>query len=545
MSAARATGRASLQLMVFVLLSRVLGVVRDMVLSHVFGQNLTTDVFTAAFRIPDILQYLVAGGALATVFVPVFTSYWSRGDEEDAWRVFSTVVSVTAVVALVLVLALEVAADPVARWMNPFLGDPRPGETIDPVALAARKEWAWDEVARLSRVLLPAQWCFFLGGLMMGTLNARDRFLAQSLGPVAYNLGQIVCGLLLGRTPLGIASMTWGALLGAAAGNFLLPVWDLWRSGARFRPALDLRHEGVRRVGALMLPALLGLSLSQLGFWITGTFVRGEGYVTALRNAYNLTQAPIGIFAQASAIALLPAISRLAARGDREGFRREIHDGIRRILFLTVPASLLMAVLAEPLVAAVYQSGNYGPQAVRDASAALWCYSLGTFAWSAQAVLARGFYAMENSRTPTVITSAMVGVFTLLCLVLPPLGLGYRGLALALSAAGTLNMVVFFAVLQRAAGGLAVRALVGAALRITAAAAASGAVAYGGMRLLWDGPENGGRAQALLVLLVAGGAALAAYVALSLALRIPELRTLRAMFRRAPAPAPPEGEPPS
>ncbi|MFM7322097.1 MAG: murein biosynthesis integral membrane protein MurJ [Armatimonadota bacterium] len=539
MSAARASGKASLLLMGFVLLSRVLGVVRDMVISHTFGQDLVTDTFTAAFRIPDILQYLVAGGALATIFVPVFTQYWTEGREDEAWGIFRTVMTVVAVVALVLVVALEFAAEPVARWMNPNLGDPRPGELVDPALLAARKESAWGEVARLSRILLPAQWCFFTGGLMMGTLNARRRFLIPALGPVLYNIGQIGAGIVLGRTPLGISSMTWGALAGAAAGNVLLPLWDLHRAGGRLPGRIDLSHPGVRKVGALMLPALLGLSLSQLGFWITGSFAKGAGYLSALRNAYNLTQAPIGIFAQASAIVLLPTISALAARGDREGFRDEIHHGIRRILFLTVPTSLWMAVLAEPIVATLYLGGRYGPDAVRDAASALWCYSVGTFAWSAQAVLARGFYALQDSRTPTVITTAMVGVFVGLCILLPPTGLGFRGLALALSIAGTCNMIAFLMVLGRRTGGLRTGALALSTLRIVAASAVSAAAAGLVGRVLWHGPSaEAGRLPALVAVAGAGGVALMVYVALGLVLRIPELHSVRALLRR---PVPPEG----
>ncbi len=519
-------------LMAFVLLSRILGVARDMVISHTFGQDLATDIFTAAFRIPDILQYLVAGGALATVFVPVFTQYWTEGRHDDAWKVFRTVMAVVAAVALVLVLILEFAADPVARWMNPHLGDPAAGEAIAPAELAARKEAAWGQVAALSRILLPAQWCFFTGGLMMGTLNARQRFLVPALGPIAYNLGQIACGLALGRTPLGIASMTWGALIGAFAGNVLLPLWDLRRSGGTLRGIVDLSHPGVRQVGSLMLPALLGLSLSQLGFWITGSFARGEGHLSALRNAYNLTQAPIGIFAQASAIVLLPTISALAAQGKRDEFRDEIHFGIRRILFLTVPASLWMAVLAEPLVGAIYQGGRYGAAEVRVAAGALWFYSLGTFAWSAQAILARGFYALRDTKTPTWVTTVMVGLFTVLCAVLPGTGLGYRGLALALSVAGTANMVVFFVLLSRRTGGIRARELALATLRIVVAAALSAIAGNLILRLVWEGPESANRLQALLVLGGAGSVSLIAYAIVCVLLRVPELKTFRTLLRR-------------
>lgn len=513
MSVSHAAGRATLLMMAFVLLSRVLGVVRDIVIGHLFGQNQLTTVYTASFRIPDILQYLVAGGALATVFVPVFTEYWSTEREEDAWKTFGTVLTLVALIAAALVLLLEIFALPVARVMNP---------KFSAAAVA--------ETARLSRILLPAQWCFFLGGLMMGTLNARQRFLVPALGPIAYNGGIILGGVLLHRS-LGIAAMTWGALAGAFAGNFLLPIWQLRRIGGKFPLGIDLDHPGVRKVGALMLPALLGLSLSQLGFWITGFFLPDDARLSALRNAYNLTQAPIGIFAQASAIVLFPTISALAARQEWAAFRQALHLGIRQILFLTVPASLLMAVLAEPTISAIYLSGHFGPGDVPLAAEALLCYSLGTFAWSAQAVLARGFYAMQNSKTPVQITTTMVVFFVGLCFALPPLfHLDYRGLALALSLAGTLNMAIFLALLQRRVGGLDVRGLARASARIGLAAGVAGGVAWLLLRLLWPGPTT--RLAALPALLGAGAAALAVYAGMCLLLRVPEVRTVQAMFRR-------------
>jgi putative peptidoglycan lipid II flippase len=462
MAGGQAAGRASVLVMAFVLLSRVLGVVRDMVISHRFGQDLITDVYTAAFRIPDILQYLVAGGALATVFVPVFTQYWTQEKREDAWTVLQTVLTAVSIIAIVFIIGLEIFARPLAQLMNPHLGELRIGEVLPAADVAARQAWAWDEVARLSRILLPAQWCFFVGGLMMGSLNARQKFLVPAIGPVTYNLGQILAGWFFGGTELGISAMTWGALIGAVAGNFLLPAADILRSGGTLIPKLHLNHPGVRKVGALLLPALLGLSLSQLGF----------------KNAYNLTQAPIGIFAQATAIVLLPTLSAMLAKGDMAGFVIELNTGIRRILFFTIPSSVLMAVLAEPIISALYLGAKYGPVQVHDAAVALRWYSIGTFAWSLQSVLARGFYASQDTKTPTIITSAMVAVFIGLCFVIPPLGLGYAGLALALSIAGTINMFVFLWTLRQRHPTLGVRPILAASLRIALASGVSGSIAW-------------------------------------------------------------------
>jgi putative peptidoglycan lipid II flippase len=511
---ARATG----MMIALVLLSRVLGVVRDIVLAYFFGQDVITDTYTAAFRVPDMLYLLVAGGALSSVFVPVFTQYINDRREDDAWRTFGSFITIVGVVAAGLVLVMEIAADFVTRLLFPLFSQPVVAET-----------------AALSRILLPAQWCFFVGGLMMGVLQARGRFLVPALGPVIYNITIILGGLLGGwlfyRQPqVGISLMTWGALIGAVVGNFLLPLWDLRRSGARWKLGIDLRHPGVVRVGRLLLPAVLGLSLSQLGFWITQSFLPEGGEISALKYAYNLTQAPIGIFAQASAIVLFPTISLLAAQKDWPAFRTEVSQGIRRILFLTVPASLLMTVLAEPIIRLLYAGPRYGDAEIAQAASALRIYSLGTFAWSAQAVLGRGFFAMQDTRTPLSITKAMIVLFTLSCFALNYL-LGFEGLALAMSLVATVNMGIFLVLLGRRVGGLDIRGMARSAARIFAAAALSGGAAWGVLRAL-DAVIADTKPGAALQLAVAGGVALAVYVGACALLRVPELSGVRAMFRR-------------
>lgn len=516
LNAVKRAGKATAMMMVFVLLSRVLGLVRNSVLAHYFGQGPTTDEFVAAFRVPDMLMYLVAGGAIAPVFVPVFAGYWHNDRKEEAWKVFSVVVCIVAVAVFALIILMEIFAVPVTQFLNPKFSDE-----------------AVQRTAYLSRILLPAQWCFFVGGLLMGVLNARERFLIPAIGPVVYNLGIILGGLLF-HQKWGIASMTIGAVVGAFAGNFLLPAWDLWRSDAKFRPHFDFSHPGVREIGRLMLPAILGLSLSQLTFWITPSFLGNDGRISALKNAYDLTQAPIGVFAQASAIVLFTTISMLAARQEWERFREEVSRGIRQIFFLTIPTSALMAVLAEPLIGLLYQGGKYGPEDVHAAAAALWCYSLATFAWSAQAVLARGFYAMKDTKTPVIITTAMVFLFIGFCFLLPPLlpeRYGYLGLAIAASVVATMNMVVFLFALQKKAGGLNLRGIVSSALRITLASAAGSAAAYG-LTLLLNRLPHEGRLMNALILLVAGGAGIVVYAVGCYLLRVPELRTVREMFQR-------------
>lgn len=502
-----------------VLLSRVLGVVRDMVLTARFGQNETTTVFGRAFAVPDLIALVIAGGALSSVFIPVFAEYWNEKREDEAWRMFGTIMTVVGGIVAVLVIGMEAGVAPLTRLLNPRFGDAAVVDT-----------------ANLTQILLPAQWCFLIGGLMMGTLYARKRFLVPALAPIFYNLGQIIGGLFFGGGPGDpterIASMAWGALIGAFAGNIVLPFWELWRVGVRWTPGWDLSHPGVRRVGQLMIPVLLGQSLSQLNMWITGFFLPEDARYSALRNAYNLTQAPIGVFAQAFGIVLLPTISTLAAQKDWPAFREAVSLGVRRVLFLTIPASLLMAALAFPLVRVLYKQGKFGEADVGMAAAALLCYSLSTFAWSALAILARGFYARQDTWTPVLITTPMVAAFAVIGFVYTSVYRhGYLGLALGTSLVGVVTMLLFLFLLQKKVGGLNVRGIAASVGRITLAADAGAAIAYGLARVLE--PALGlNKLGSLVTLLVAGGVGLVVYAGLCVLLRVPELRGVRDMFRR-------------
>jgi hypothetical protein len=231
---ARATGLT----IAFVLLSRVLGLLRDRVLAQQFGQNADTTIFTRAFAVPDLIALVIAGGAFSAVFLPVFAEYWNDRREDDAWRVFGTVVTIVAVAVAALVIGMEIFALPLTQRLNPrFSAD------------------ALRETAALTRILLPAQWCFLVGGLMMGTLYARQRFLVPALGPILYNVAQIVMGICFGRPEqLGIASMAWGALGGAVRRQHpAAALGDAARRralAARLRPGPPRRPQGREADGA-------------------------------------------------------------------------------------------------------------------------------------------------------------------------------------------------------------------------------------------------------------------------------------------------------
>lgn len=380
-------------MMATVLLSRILGVLRDAIISHYFGRGPQTDAYQAAFTVPDLLFYLLQSGALSSTVVPILTEYRQQGKDKSADKVVSIVASVIFVFIGLLIVVMWINARALTIALN--LG-------FD--------EHTVDLSVPLTRVLLPAQMFFFMGGLMMGVLYSRKQFLIPALGPVIYNSGIIFGGVLL-RHWLGIHGLVWGAIAGAFLGNFLIPLLAVLKLGVRIRPLFNVTHPAAMKVWRMLLPIGLGVSLPNIDQMVNKEFASflGKGDTTAIMNAYRLMLLPIGVFAQAMALAAFPTLSAQAADKNTTAMRRTMSQSLRNILFLTVPASALMFLLAEPVITFLLQSGKYTHADTLVTASALRCLSLGIFAWSCQSLLTRGFYALQNSKVP-VISGAIVSV---------------------------------------------------------------------------------------------------------------------------------------
>jgi putative peptidoglycan lipid II flippase len=518
---------------VMVMLSRLLGFARDALIAAQFGQNPITDAYLYAFTLPDTLWMWVAGGAFYAAYVPVITAYLTRGEEDAAAKTFS-------IIATLLFLALSVAiplcwifARPILQYvLAPNFPDHAFVEgfgEVKPLSMAVE----------MTRIVLPAQYCFFLGTLMMGYQQARKRFLLPTVGPVIYNLGIILGGLLFARS-LGVMAYSWGALGGAVVGNLLLQIWGVRGLGLRFRPSLDLGFPGVRRVGKLVLPVLFGVSLPQATAIVNGMFVASvESAKSILEYGNRLMQLPLGIFGQAIGIAVLPTLSQQAAEQDDRRFRETLAFGVRLALFLTVPASVLLVVLAEPLITVVFQRGNFTAADTADAVPALMLYAVGVAAWSAQAVVARAFYARGDTWTPVLAgTSVTFLLFIPLNFLFRPFfheegtPLVTRGPALAASLAATTNVLILLLFAHRRFGGIHARGILVSLLKTGAAsialALASTATAHGMASLLPPG-----HTRALAQLTAAGAAGLLAFLLTAALLRSSELRQATSLLRRS------------
>jgi putative peptidoglycan lipid II flippase len=450
--------RAGGIMMLSLLLSRVLGLVRDAVMSGMFGSDLATDAYRLAFSIPDLIFFLLAGGALSSAFIPVFSEYLHTGREDDAWKVFSVVATAMTLLLGLLIAAAWVFAEPLSRAIAP-------GKEAEVIPL----------IAHMSRILLPAQLAFFLGGLMFGTLYARQVFAVPGLGPNVYNLGIIFGAVALSSffSP-GVIGMSWGALIGAVLGNLIIPYWAMKRLNSRFSFSLDFSHPGVRKVFRLMLPVVLGLSLPGVYALILqwfGSFYPA-GVNTNLDYANKLMLAPVGVFGQSLAIAVFPALSQFFAQGQMDAYRTQLAQTMRSVLYITLPITGLMLALSPQVVALVYQHGAFGVEAARQVAELLSLFGVGIFAWCLHPVLMRAFFAIHQTWQPILIGTATTVVFVALVAFLRGTPLGYAAMPVASSVSAIVLVLALSAAIRTRVGpfgGSAVLATLGKSAVATAA----------------------------------------------------------------------------
>ncbi|MBI2321014.1 MAG: murein biosynthesis integral membrane protein MurJ, partial [Chloroflexi bacterium] len=433
--------------------SRATGLARDVVFGHQFGTSPAYAAFLAANQIPDLLFQVLAGGAVASAFIPVFAGLLAARQEAEAWRLVSALFTVAALVMLPIVAALWLAAPLVVGLLAPGFGP-------ELRALAAD----------LTRVMLPAPLLFTWGCLATSVLQTYHRFLLPALAPTVYNLALIGGALAAGFLPPDerrVFALAGGALVGSVL--FLaVQVPGLVAQRARLRPLLALGSPALRQVGLLMLPRALGLAVAQLNLLVALYFASGmpERYA-ALMYAYRLMMLPLGVFGMALGTAVFPTLAAQAAQGTQEALRTTLAGTLRVVLFLTLPAALGLMLLGEPIVRALFERGDFRPDATAATAAALSFYALALVAQAAVEILTRGFYALRDTRTPVAVAVVAMGV-NVVASALLVVDLGHRGLALALALASACEAALLLGLLRRRLGGLALRALGGTLWRAAA-----------------------------------------------------------------------------
>ena len=500
-------------------LSRVLGLVREIVARGYFGvEGAGINAFTVAFQVPNLVRALVADAALSSAFVPVFSELLEKGERKRAWRVASTLFWLMLLALTALTAAFIVAAPLVMRLFG----------YDDDLAIG------------LSRVLFPIVALLGVSGIVVGILNSYDHFSIPALTPVAWNL-VIIAGLVIG-VPLADSESAElyvyaGSILLGTFVQVLLPLPWLRGRDDRLRVLIDWRDPAVRQVFKLMGPVMLGLGLinvnAVIGTLFAARLIDKNLAPAAIDAAFRVYMLPQGMFSVAVATVLFPSLARLATRGDTDGFRDVISRGLRQINFLLVPASVLSAVLALPIVRLLYERGEFGSGETRVVAGALAAFSLGLAFNGMMLMLNRGFFSLQDPWVPTMVALANLALNTALYVVLYRAGIW--GIPLAISIANIAAVALLLVLMRRRIGRLDLTATLRSFLLATVASALLGAVAFG----VWWGLDDLlgrsflGQLVSLGTAIVVGGAV---YLLAAQALGIREmqaLHSLRGRFRKA------------
>jgi putative peptidoglycan lipid II flippase len=494
-SVARSAGIVSIAVMG----SRVLGLVREQVLANYFGSGFAYDAFLVGFRIPNTLRDLFAEGALSVAFVKTFTDYIEKKGESEAWKLASLVMNALAIVLSVITIIGIILAPQIVELIAP-------GFSPEKAQLATT----------LTRIMSPFLLLVALAAVAMGVLNTRGRFGIPASASTLFNVGSIIGGLLCAywlsgggweivKDPMSIPSsrVQW-AIIGMAIGTliggglqFLVQVPSLYRVGFRFRPFVSFSHPGVQQVMRLMAPAIIGTAAVQINVF-TDTFFASSipGAQGWLSYSFRLMQFPIGVFGVAIGTATLPAISRHAARNDIVKFRSTLSSSIGLVFLLTIPSACGLVILGRPIIALLYERGAFTALDTEMAAAALVGWSIGLVGYSAIKVLSPAFYAMDDPRTPMIISIISIiinGVgdyYFKMWLsrygVTPerPFGYGHAGLALSTSSVALVNFFALAYFMRRKIKRLEGRRILSSFIRISAASAALSVTSYFTYQLL-------------------------------------------------------------
>jgi putative peptidoglycan lipid II flippase len=440
-----------------ILLSRLVGLVREAVIGRTLGAGAEADIYWSAFVLPDFLNYLLAGGALSIVFIPIFAAHLARGDEERARIAFDTVASFLALLLFVATAAAWIAAPRLAALVAPGFSPEQQRELVT-----------------LTRIVLPAQIFHVLGGLYSAALQARDRHAVPALAPLVYTLG-VVAGGLIGGREAGAHGFAWGVLAGSVAGPFAIPLFACLRDRVRWRWRFAPRDRDLRAYLVRSLPIMLGFSIVVVDDWYLrreGSLL-GAGAVSALSYAKTLIKVPIGVFGLAAGVAAFPTLARLAAEDRRAELAATLGAALKPTLLLACAAHAALAVAGEDVIALVYGRRLLDARAIAGIAEALRWAALGLGAWAVQPLLARGFYALGNTWLPALLGTLVAALAYPLYVALRE-GDGTRGLALASSIAISAYVAALALLLARRLGA---RARVPAAASYVARAAIAVALA--------------------------------------------------------------------
>lgn len=515
--------RAGLIVSGAVLASRVLGWLRTVVISTVFGAGPDLDAYFAAFRIPDLVFQLVAAGALTTALIPVLAGLFAHGEDDHAWRVVSTVANAMMVALLGLTIVVEIAAPQLVALITP-------GFTEAQLALTVQ----------MTRVMMLSPLFLALAAVASSALNASGRFAAAAIGPLLYN-GAIIAAALLLAPGMGVQALAVGVVVGALLNLAVQLPQVVGLPRFAYRPAVELGDPAAREALLLMVPRAIGLGVTQITFLVNTALATtvGAGALTAYNVAFTILQIPIGVIGIPLGIVLLPSLSRAAALERRQEFAHLILRSLRLLLYVMLFLTAVAMVLRLQIVTLLFDYGRFDQAAIEQTASALLFFLVGLGGHSLIVVLARAFYAGKDTRTPVVAAILSVGVNVIVSL-LTVNALGIAGLALGIAAGAWFEAILLVVLLRRRSPDFDAAALGRAGILFGAGALLAGlaalAVVAAAAQLV---PEARAKLVALVVGFLASLAGGLVYLVFSRLARIPELGAtvvlLRAAVRRGGA----------
>jgi putative peptidoglycan lipid II flippase len=506
-----------------VMCSRLLGLARDQIFAALFGGGSAMDAFTAAFRIPNLLRDLFAEGALSTAFVTTFSKTIARGGDDAAWRLANKVATLTAVVLGLLCIAGVVFSAQLVAALAPGFDPEKAALTV-----------------QLTRIMFPFILLVSLAALVMGMLNSKNVFGMPAMASSFFNIGSIVGGVALGFWidphfgPHALVGLAVATVFGGAL-QLAVQLPSLARQGYRFHPDFRWRDAGVKAILLLMGPSVIAASTTQFNVLVNSMFAStlGDGPIYWLSIAFRLMQLPLGLFGVALGTVTLPLLSRLVAAGQMTAVRAELARAMRLALLLTIPSTVGLIMLAEPIISVLYQHGKFTAHEAAQAAGALRFYAIGLAGYAALKVLVNAFYALDRRKTPMLVSFLAVGLNLLLnWLFTFHLGWGHRGLAFSTGCIATINFLLLYWLMSRQLKGLETRRMLIMLGKVTLAAAALAAVCAASSHWLladWQTQSFLWRLGALLFTISVGGLV---FAGAGVALHIEELKELQAALSR-------------
>jgi len=453
-------------------MSRVTGLLREIVMARLFGAGFIYDAFLLGFRIPNLTRDLFAEGALSSAFVPIFTQTLAHKGRREA-AILSNLVASALLIVVGLFCLVGIVFTPL--WVNLLASGFHqvPGK--------------FELAVKLARIMFAFLLLVALAAQAMGVLNACNRFAVPALASTFFNIGSVAFGLILGYLAgphLGIQPIT-GMAIGVVLGGALQLVWQvpsLRAEGFRFHFAFDWNHPLLRKIFRLMGPAIVGNAAVQINVLVITNFasrIPGNGPVSWLGYSFRFMQLPLGLFGVAIASATLPAISRSAGLGDFDEFRRTLSKSLGMVFLFTLPSAVGLIVLGRTMIGAIYQGGKFSAYDTQQTAIALSCYALGLAGYSALKVLNPAFYALHDARTPMIVSVVSIVVnYLVASLLFRDTNLGHAGLALSTAAVATFGGVALFVILRNRMAGIYGRNLLESVWKIALASAVMGAAVW-------------------------------------------------------------------